>query len=123
MSAVFIVTLAVLFFVAVKTVYRDFKLAAENYFEENVLDDLVVFTFTDGTMGRSTTLYAVDIDGNIILKSIKINGLTNLFSEILLKTHRRIWSILIQLLTVSKEIHQPSTRPLPLNRPQAKCAL
>ncbi|WP_300365080.1 ABC transporter permease [Brachyspira sp.] len=43
MSAVFIVTLAVLFFVAVKTVYRDFKLSAENYFEENVLDDLVLF--------------------------------------------------------------------------------
>lgn len=43
MSAVFIVTLAVLFFVAVKTVYRDFKLAAENYFEENALDDLVLF--------------------------------------------------------------------------------
>ena len=43
MSAVFIVTLAVLFFVAVKTVYRDFKLSAENYFNENVLDDLVLF--------------------------------------------------------------------------------
>ncbi|WP_295157706.1 ABC transporter permease [uncultured Brachyspira sp.] len=43
MSAVFIVTLAVLFFVAVKTVYRDFKLAAENYFDKNVLDDLVLF--------------------------------------------------------------------------------
>ena len=43
MSAVFIVTLAVLFFVAVKTVYRDFKLSAENYFEDNVLDDLVLF--------------------------------------------------------------------------------
>ena len=47
MSAVFIVTLAVLFFVAVKTVYRDFKLAAENYFEENVLDDLVLFGMFD----------------------------------------------------------------------------
>ena len=43
MSAVFIVTLAVLFFVAVKTVYRDFKLSAENYFENNILDDLVLF--------------------------------------------------------------------------------
>ena len=42
-SAVFIVTLAVLFFVAVKTVYRDFKLSAENYFEDNLLDDLVLF--------------------------------------------------------------------------------
>ena len=42
-SAVFIVTLAVLFFVAVKTVYRDFKLSAENYFEGNLLDDLVLF--------------------------------------------------------------------------------
>ena len=42
-SAVFIVTLAVLFFVAVKTVYRDFKLSAENYFENNLLDDLVLF--------------------------------------------------------------------------------
>ena len=43
MSAVFIVILAVLFFVAVKTVYRDFKLSAENYFEDNALDDLVLF--------------------------------------------------------------------------------
>ena len=47
MSAVFIVTLAVLFFVAVKTVYRDFKLSAENYFEENTLDDLVLFGMFD----------------------------------------------------------------------------
>ena len=47
MSAVFIVTLAVLFFVAVKTVYRDFKLSAENYFEDNVLDDLVLFGMFD----------------------------------------------------------------------------
>ena len=39
----------------------------------HVLDDLVVFTFTDGTMGRSTTLYAVDIDGNIILKEKEID--------------------------------------------------
>lgn len=43
LSAVFIVALAVLFFVAVKTVYRDFKLSAENYFEDNLLDDLVLF--------------------------------------------------------------------------------
>lgn len=42
-SAVFIVALAVLFFVAVKTVYRDFKLSAANYFENNLLDDLVLF--------------------------------------------------------------------------------
>ena len=36
-SAVFITALAVLFFVAVKTLYRDFKLSAENYFENNLL--------------------------------------------------------------------------------------
>ncbi|WP_157151864.1 ABC transporter permease [Brachyspira sp. SAP_772] len=42
-SAIFIVTLAVLFFVAVKTVYRDFKLTAEEYFDKNNLDDLVLF--------------------------------------------------------------------------------
>ena len=42
-SAVFITALAVLFFVAVKTLYRDFKLSAENYFENNLLDDLVLF--------------------------------------------------------------------------------
>ena len=39
----------------------------------HVLDDLVVFTFTDGTIGRSTTLYAVDTDGNIILKEKEID--------------------------------------------------
>ena len=42
-SAIFIVTLAVLFFVAVKTVYRDFKFTAEEYFDKNNLDDLVLF--------------------------------------------------------------------------------
>ncbi len=39
----------------------------------HVLNDLVVFTFTDGTIGRTTTLYAVDIDGNIILKEKEID--------------------------------------------------
>ena len=39
----------------------------------HVLDDLVVFTFTDGTIGRTTTLYAVDTDGNIILKEKEID--------------------------------------------------
>ena len=39
----------------------------------HVLDDLVVFTFTDGTMGRTTTLYAVDTDGNVVLEEKEID--------------------------------------------------
>lgn len=42
-SAVFIVALSVVFFVAVKTVYRDFKRSANNYFDNNFLDDIVFF--------------------------------------------------------------------------------
>lgn len=33
-----------------------------------VMDDYIVFTFTDGTNGRMTTLYAIDLEGNIILE-------------------------------------------------------
>lgn len=39
----------------------------------HVLDDLVVFTFTDGTAGRTTTLYAIDTDGNIVLEEKQID--------------------------------------------------
>ena len=39
----------------------------------HVLDDLVVFTFTDGTAGRTTTLYAVDTEGNIVLEEKEID--------------------------------------------------
>ena len=34
----------------------------------HVMDDLIMFTFTDGTAGRTTTLYAIDLEGNIILE-------------------------------------------------------
>lgn len=43
LSAVFIVALAVVFFVSVKTVYRDFKRSAVSYFDNNFLDDIVFF--------------------------------------------------------------------------------
>lgn len=38
-----------------------------------VMDDYVVFTYTDGTNGRTTTLYAIDLEGNIILKENEID--------------------------------------------------
>lgn len=60
-SAVFIVTLAVLFFVAVKTVYRDFKLSAENYFKENILDDLALFgTFNTNDVETLNKIKGID---------------------------------------------------------------
>lgn len=59
MSAVFIVLLAVLFFVAVKTVYRDFKTIAEKYFKDNNLDDLVLF----GNFDEDDIKKIEDIDG------------------------------------------------------------
>ena len=46
-SAVFITALAVLFFVAVKTLYRDFKLSAENYFENNFRLFFILYIFCD----------------------------------------------------------------------------
>lgn len=38
-----------------------------------VIDDVIVFTFTDGTNGRSTTLYAIDTEGNILLEEKEID--------------------------------------------------
>lgn len=42
-SAIFIVALSIAFFVAVKTVYRDFKSSGETYFKDNILDDAVFY--------------------------------------------------------------------------------
>lgn len=39
----------------------------------HVLDDLIVFTFTNGTTGRTTTLYAIDLEGNIVLAEAEID--------------------------------------------------
>lgn len=38
-----------------------------------VIDDLIIFTYTDGADGLHTTLYAIDKDGNIILKDYNID--------------------------------------------------
>lgn len=38
-----------------------------------VIDDVIVFTFTNGTAGRTTTLYAIDTEGNIVLKETEID--------------------------------------------------
>ena len=61
MSAVFIVLLAVLFFVAVKTVYRDFKLTAESYFKDNNLDDFVLFgNFVEDDIKKIENIEGID---------------------------------------------------------------
>lgn len=39
-----------------------------------VIDDVIVFTFTNGTAGRTTTLYAIDTDGNIVLEETEIDS-------------------------------------------------
>ena len=39
----------------------------------HVIDDAIVFTFTDGTAGRTTTLYAIDTEGNIVLAEYEID--------------------------------------------------
>jgi hypothetical protein len=36
-------------------------------------DEVIMFTFTDGTNGRSTTLYGIDTEGNIILQESEID--------------------------------------------------
>ncbi len=38
-----------------------------------VMDDYIVFTLTDGDVGRTTTLYAIDTAGNVILKEHDID--------------------------------------------------
>ena len=39
----------------------------------HVIDDVIVFTFTDGTNGRTTTLYGIDTEGNIVLQETEID--------------------------------------------------
>lgn len=39
----------------------------------HVIDDVIVFTFTDGTLGRTTTLYAIDVEGNVVLEEKNID--------------------------------------------------
>jgi len=36
-------------------------------------DEIIIFTFTDGTNGRTTTLYGIDIEGNIVLEEYEID--------------------------------------------------
>ena len=38
-----------------------------------VIDDVIVFTYTDGSQGRTTTLYAIDTEGNIVLEEKEID--------------------------------------------------
>ncbi len=45
------------------SMFRNFK----------VMDDYIVFTYTNGTSGRTSTLYAIDLEGNIILEDKDID--------------------------------------------------
>ncbi len=45
-------------------IFLNFKVIANKY---------IAFTFTNGTSGRTTTLYVIDLKGNIILKETKID--------------------------------------------------
>ena len=47
----------------------DYKIFLNFY----VIDDIIVFTFTDGTAGRTTTLYGIDMEGNIVLEETEID--------------------------------------------------
>ncbi len=38
-----------------------------------VMDKYIIFTLTDGTIGRNTTLYAIDTKGNIVLQEKEID--------------------------------------------------
>ena len=38
-----------------------------------VMDDYIVFTLTDGDAGKTTTLYAIDTEGNIILQEKELD--------------------------------------------------
>lgn len=37
-----------------------------------VIDDVIVFTLTKGTGGRTTTLYAIDLEGDVVLEETEI---------------------------------------------------
>lgn len=39
----------------------------------HVIDDVIVFTFTDGTKGRTTTLYAIDTKGNVVFEEYNVD--------------------------------------------------
>ncbi len=39
----------------------------------HVINDVIVYTFTDGTKGRTTTLYAIDTDGNVVFEDYNID--------------------------------------------------
>lgn len=43
------------------------------FYNFKVMDDYIVFTYTNGTNGRTTTLYAIDLEGNIVLEESKID--------------------------------------------------
>ncbi|MBE6154950.1 MAG: hypothetical protein E7163_05240 [Firmicutes bacterium] len=38
-----------------------------------VIEDVIVFTITEGASGRGTTLYAIDVNGNVILKEFTLD--------------------------------------------------
>lgn len=47
----------------------DYKIFLNFY----VIDDLIIFTFTNGAGGRATTLYAIDTEGNVVLAEAEID--------------------------------------------------
>lgn len=49
--------------------YADYQI----FLNFNVIDKYVVFTYTKGAYGRSTTLYGVDTEGNIVLQEFDID--------------------------------------------------
>lgn len=60
-----------------------------------VMDDYIVFTYTNGTNGRTTTLYAIDIEGNIVLEEKDIDK-----DDMLLKDYTTFISYEDNVITV-----------------------
>lgn len=61
----------------------------------HVIDDVIVFTFSDGSLGRTTTLYAIDTEGNIILEEKNIDK-----DDMLIKDYTEFFSIEDNVITI-----------------------
>jgi len=60
-----------------------------------VMEDYIVFTYTNGTNGRTTTLYAIDLEGNTILEEKEIDQ-----DDMLLKDYTTFISYEDNVITV-----------------------
>lgn len=86
-SAVFIVVLSVIFFVAVKTVYLDFKKYGEKYFKNNKLNDIML----TGMYSKEDIEEIENIDG-VDIAELKYRYLGNIEIDTNIETEAMLYS-------------------------------